>query len=474
MTRFSLDASARRLDGEDGKVLIGGSPLLMLRLTAAGARLIDRIEGGDDLADLTPGTPAAALLDRLVDAGICHPLGEPGQAPASDALTVIVPAFGRPDALARTLAALSDTASHAAEVIVVDDASPDPESLGHAVANAGSGVRIVRREVNGGPAAARNTGVALSTTPIVAFFDAGCAPAPGWLETLLPHFADSRVAAVAPRISGIGGGDRTAVARYETARSSLDLGPLPAPVRLRSRVPYVPTTALLVRTDALASVGGFDETLRVGEDVDFVWRLHEAGHRVRYEPAATVAHDHPERLRRWAARRIDYGTSAAPLARRHPGNLAPLGVSGWSAGIWAAAAAGHPGAAGAIASGTAADLGRKLRDRHLDHPWREALLLAGRGHLGAGRQMSKALLRAWLPVTVAAALMSRRARRTAMAAIAIPILVEWCRLRPDLDPLRFAALATIDDAAYGLGVWRGVLADGTWEPVIPKLTSWKV
>ena len=54
--------------------------------------------------------------------------------------------------------------------------------------------------------------------------------------------------------------------------------------------------------------------------MDLIWRLVDAGWRVRYDPRVVVAHDDGRRL----VKRFHYGTSAAPLSHRHPGRLAPL------------------------------------------------------------------------------------------------------------------------------------------------------
>ena len=78
------------------------------------------------------------------------------------------------------------------------------------------------------------------------------------------------------------------VARYDAEHSPLDLGPEPARVRAGTRVSYVPAAAIVCRVDAIREIGGFDEALRFGEDVDLVWRLDAAGWRCRYEPVATV------------------------------------------------------------------------------------------------------------------------------------------------------------------------------------------
>ena len=108
------------------------------------------------------------------------------------------------------------------------------------------------------------------------------------------------------------------MARYEAVRSSLDLGQREAPVVPYGTVSYVPSAAIICRRSVLNEVGGFDETLKSGEDVDLCWRFVEAGARLRYEPIAMVAHEHRTQLREWFARRAFYGESAAPLSVRHP------------------------------------------------------------------------------------------------------------------------------------------------------------
>src|SRR5205823_3162308 len=68
----------------------------------------------------------------------------------------------------------------AGEVVVVDDASTDAT----AATARDAGARVVRLERAGGPAAARNAGVAATSAPLLAFTDADCEPAPGWLAAL--------------------------------------------------------------------------------------------------------------------------------------------------------------------------------------------------------------------------------------------------------------------------------------------------
>jgi mycofactocin glycosyltransferase len=446
---FVLDASCRVLD--DGTCLLGGSPLRLFRLGPAGARVLDALQRGGALPD-----GHEPLTERLLDAGALHPTPPVGTGPPIGDVTVVIPALAvAPGRLAR----LVEGCRGVGAVIVVDDASPVPiEPV--------PGARVHRLTTNAGPGGARNTGLALVDTPLVAFVDADTTPPPGWLDALLPHFADERVALVAPRVRSTGGSGT--LARYEQWRSPLDLGGAPARVRAGTRVSYVPAAALVGRVAALREVGDFDGELRFGEDVDLVWRVDEAGWRVRYEPAAEVAHTARPDVRSWIAQRAGYGSSAAPLARRHPGSVAPARLNRWSAIAWVLATV-RPPAGLAVAAVTTGMLARKLDA--VAHPWRVACRLAGLGHLHAGRILASALTRAWWPGALLAAAFSKRARRVVTIAMVLPPAVAWYRDRPALDPLRAVALHIADDLAYGAGLWRGMGHERSLAAIRPVLSS---
>ncbi len=460
------DPGSRLLAG--GTVLVGGSPVRVLRLTPSGAR-----HG----AGWWSGTPvpanarARALARRLLDTGIAHPALSAGALANNwgpGDVTVVIPVRDRQAELARCLAGLVQMP----RVIVVDDGSGDPAAVARVAS--GAGARVLRRAVNGGPAAARNTGLAAADTPLVAFLDSDCVPGPGWLDALLPHFADPAVGAVAPRIAPDEPG-RTWLARYEGASSTLDMGARASIVRPGSRVPYVPGAALVVRRAAAGN--RFAETMRVGEDVDFVWRLAASGWRVRYEPAATMSHQHRVRLREWFARRKDYGTSAAILEQRHPGTVRPLYISTWTALAWLAAASGRP-AAGAACTGTGiALLARRLArvtgeewPRHAaGTAWPLAARLAGGGTVAAGRPLGSAISRTWWPVALPTAMAVRRMRWPLAALVLAPPLLDWLDRRPPLDPARYVAARLLDDIGYSLGVWQGCAQRRTVRPLLPRL-----
>jgi mycofactocin system glycosyltransferase len=389
-------------------------------------------------------------------------------------VTVVVPVKDRTDGLARLLAALrADPGTAGCPVVVVDDGSVDPP----AVAAVAAGTRLLRHEHARGPAAARNAGLRVADTDAVAFVDSDCVPEPGWLATLAGHLADPRLALVAPRITALDPAQPGWVARYEALDSALDMGPAAARVAPGTGVSYVPSAALLARRTALAD--GFDEAMPVAEDVDLVWRLTGAGWRVRYEPAARVAHDHRVELGDWLRRRAFYGTGAALLAQRHGAAVAPLVISPWSLAAWVLPAfAGRWGLLGSLGVLGRASvlLARRVAvpGRSLPIGWAAGLVL--RGTASSGRALARSVTRHHWPLTVAAALVSRRARRAAGAVAVADAVAGWWPHRREIDLPAFAAGRRLEDLAYGAGLWWGALRarDGRAllpaapEPVAPR------
>lgn len=438
----------------------------MFRLSAAGGALVSSWAAGEPVA---PGATeqAQALVRRLVDGGLAHPCPPQGAGVDLRQVAVVVPVRDRHAGLERTLTVLESVG----QVIVVDDGSSTPVAPR-------PGLDVVRHPAPRGPAAARNTGWRSTTLPVVAFVDADIEPEPGWLDRLLPHLGDPSVAVVAPRVAtgthhtgpGPDPGPAGVLARYEASRSPLDLGPARAPVQPGSGIAYVPSATLVARRQALEAVGGFDEALRFGEDVDLVWRMTETGWRVRYEPSSRVAHPPRPGFASFARQRVAYGSSAGPLARRHPRALSHLVISGWALSAWTAAALGWPLPATALTASSTVLSAHRLA--WLSDPWPEAARLTGRAHLLGGRALARALVKAWWPLSLPVAFCSRRARRALLVAATAPHLADWLAQRPLLDPLRFLTLSQADDLCYGAGLWLGCWRDRTVRPLLPRVLKW--
>jgi len=392
---------------------------------------------------------------------MAHPVAPEASGGGRD-VTVVVPVRDRSESLERCLRALDPGTA----VIVVDDGSDDPDAVAR-VCRA-HGARLIRRPANGGPGAARNQALPSVPSELVAFVDSDCEVGTGWLDSLTWMFADPGLGAVAPRVRPGSTGSRSGhsvLARYSKGRSALDMGDEGGEVGPGRLVSYVPTAALVARTAAVGT--GFDERLRVGEDVDLVWRMVDAGWGVRYEPAVTVRHGEPTSWAALLGRRLRYGTSAGPLDRRHPGRLPPLELRPWPTAVAVAVVTGHPAAALVVLAGSTAALARQLRGRGVPVGRSLAWSAQGAGWTLVG--MGRALTVVVGPAVLAGALRRRRWAATAGLLVVLPPVVEWWRRRPALDPVRWTAASLADDLAYGAGVWLGCLGEGSFGPLVPKL-----
>jgi mycofactocin system glycosyltransferase len=454
---FTVSLNRRVKIAGRGRELIGGSPTRVLYLTERACRMI--LDRTAVVSDASTGL----FVDRLLESGMADPVLEslPDLDPSS--VTVVVPAFGRPLALARLLTSIGKQY----RVIVVDDCSPDPAAI-HAVVEE-HGAHLVRLPSNSGPAQARNEGLKQVTTPYVAFADSDIVLHPETIPLLLKHFNDPGVALAGPRVLGWDDGSgMNWIERYEEARSSLDLGIFPAIVRPRSPVSWLPGAFLLARTDAVGV--GFTSGSRVGEDVDLVWRLVEQGWRVRFEPEARVWHEHRQTIREWLSRKAFYGTSAHALSLRHPEAIAPAVFAPWSVAVVAALVCQRKWsvpAAGAISAFAGWQISKKLT-RSM-HPVRIAASLTARGALAAQTQTMALFVRHWWPLAIAGSIFSHRLRRALLVACVVDAVWEYRRTRPQLDLLRFAVARRLDDLAYGTGVWYSALRGRSLRCLLPDV-----
>jgi mycofactocin system glycosyltransferase len=442
----------------------------VIRLSAAGSTLLGRwlAQAGNP-----GGDQALALRERLLHAGIVHPVIDPTLQGPNEELTAafVVPVYNDVAGLRALLAQLR-VAHPTAPVVVVDDASTD--DVGIAAVAHDHHAELLVQAVNSGPAAARNAGwrhlLTSSAAPgVVVFVDADVVLDTAAVPTLLAHFEDSKVAVVAPRVRAQTGSE--VLARYEADNSPLDLGPDPAVVVPGTRISYVPSAAIAVRSSVLDEVDGFDETMRYGEDVDLVWRLIDGGHLVRYEPAAIAWHRNRPSIQAFLRQRESYGSSAASLARNHGAKVSPLQLPASVLATTALAAVGGSrvkAAAVLAAAASTVPLRRRLENT-VDEPTTEAARLTALSYGYALHGLAAAATRSWLPVL----LPFRRTRQALAAAFIVPAALDWFRSRPALDPPRFLALRVADHGAYCAGVWRGVWRNRSATALLPHVrTPW--
>ncbi len=480
-TRYRLAAGLEWRADAAGGVLFCLRPLMAMRLNRAGAAVIAGLATGENrtaaeiAAAVPPALPpgeAARFLDGLAARRLV--VREAALPESWPRVSVIIAAHGRPAATRACVASVLalDYPAGQVEILVVDDASDPPL----APVLDGVPITLIRLDRNRGQSAARNLAAAEATGEVLAFIDNDCTASPGWLRELLPVLAEPAVAIAGGRVTSPP--PSGAVAAFEAVRSPLDMGAAAGPVGPRERIAYLPTCNMVVRRDAFLEAGGFAIEMRVGEDVDFAWRVLAAGGQARYAAAGTVTHDHRTRLGALLRRRAEYGASEADLTRRHPRHgrvmyLPRVGLLGLAAllalPLWGPAALVLAGTALVLAGAEFAGKRRRLRRLGVAVPWARLagslLREHGAGLYHLGRDATRyyglplaALGLAWLPLLPVAVLL-----------LGVPPVVDHRRLRPAVALPVFAGLTWLELAAYQLGVWRGCWARRCARPLLPAL-----
>ncbi len=197
-------------------------------------------------------------------------------------ITIVVPAFNEEAYLAPTLESIRAAADEArassgvdVDVIVVDNASAD----GTAALARDLGATVVHEPVQG-IARARNAGARRAAGDVLVFFDA---------DVVVPRAVLVAICAAMRDPACVGGG------------LDIDYRPRRPVVRLYLRAwrflarvtRMVQGAAQFCRRDVFAEVGGYDESVWMGEDVEFHWGLRKlagrTGRSVRFlrEPRVT-------------------------------------------------------------------------------------------------------------------------------------------------------------------------------------------
>ena len=206
-------------------------------------------------------------------------------------LTVYIPCFNVETYIETAIRGLLNQTRPPDEILVIDDGSTD-RSLEIA---SRFPVRVIRHERNRGLAAARNTAFANASHELVGAIDADVFPEADWLERLLAHFDDERVAGTGGRL----------IEQFRDAPADMwrflhlcqDMGEKridiewPSPRRLGG-------FGTILRKSAVADVGGYNESFRTNyEDVDLCERFLRAGHKLVFEPLAVAHHQRRDDVR---------------------------------------------------------------------------------------------------------------------------------------------------------------------------------
>jgi len=222
-------------------------------------------------------------------------------------LSVVIPTYRRPDALARTLAALERQTLDPLrfEVIVVDDPVEDDSAAVESVVASASRPYAARRlsRERRGVSPARNAGWRAARAGVVLFIGDDILLAPEALEEHLRHHREEPDERIGVLGSVVWARELrvTPFMRWLEQGIQFDYGHLPGD---EASWAHFYTSNVSVKRSMLARVEGFDEERFpfLYEDLDVGWRMASEGLRLRYSRRASGEHLHQTSLQEWRRR----------------------------------------------------------------------------------------------------------------------------------------------------------------------------
>jgi len=205
--------------------------------------------------------------------------------PSAPAVSVIVPAYGVSAFIEATIESLLGQTFTDFEILVVNDGSPDTAQLRQALAPYRDRIVYLER-ANGGPGAARNTGIRAARGTYVAFLDGDDIWAPNFLAEQMALLTRDPAS-----VDLVYADARLFGASTEAGRTYMELDPSTGAVTLEHLLSgecKIPTSTVVARRDAILRAGLFDESLESAEDYDLWLRMARAGARMAYQREVLV------------------------------------------------------------------------------------------------------------------------------------------------------------------------------------------
>lgn len=193
----------------------------------------------------------------------------------------MIPALNAARTLGAQLEALARQAPNFAwEILVCDNGSSDGTAdLVRSWTSRLPQVKLIDASARRGASAARNIGAAASRSRMLLFCDADDIVADDWVASMHDALLSASVVAGANDYARLHRRHHFAISRVGDSLITM---------------PYWPQYAagasnnLAVATAAFEAIGGFDENLRTGEDVDLCWRLQMSGYGLSRCPSAVA------------------------------------------------------------------------------------------------------------------------------------------------------------------------------------------
>ncbi len=223
-------------------------------------------------------------------------------------LSVVIPAHNAEETLGEQLEALlAQRWSPGFEVIVVDNLSTDATAaLVERRRSTDQRLRLVEATNGRGAAFARNAGAAAARGALIAFCDADDVVSDSWVEAMGKALGDHELVAGRVNVEAL---NPSRLAR------SRGLAIADGPGRF-GPIPFAHGCNIGVRRNALEAVGGWDTTVRIGEDIELCFRLWRRGVELHYEPSAEIYYRYRADGSAHWRQALSYGAAHVDLARR--------------------------------------------------------------------------------------------------------------------------------------------------------------
>ena len=231
--------------------------------------------------------------------------------------SIIVPVYNRPDEVDELLQSLCEQTVKDFEVIIVEDGSIKPCKD---VCNKYAGILSLHyyAKENSGPGQSRNYGAERANGEYVIILDSDVVLPKGYLQAI-----DN---ALTSEIAAFGGPDAahpdfTPVQKaisYSMTSFFTTGGIRGGKAKLDKFYPR--SFNMGIRRDVYQQLGGFTK-MRFGEDIDFSYRIVEAGYQPRLFPEAWVWHKRRTDFRKFFRQVYNSGIARINLEKRHPGTM---------------------------------------------------------------------------------------------------------------------------------------------------------
>ena len=243
--------------------------------------------------------------------------------------SVIVPVYNRPDEVDELLESLSNQTQKDFEVIIVEDGSV---KTCKDVCDKYADILVLHyyTKENSGPGQSRNYGAERAQGDWLIILDSDVVLPEGYLAAIddsLQQRDGSFVATKEPSLCDAFGGPDAAHPSFTPIQKAISYsmtsffttgGIRGGKAKLDKFYPR--SFNMGIRRDVYQQLGGFSK-MRFGEDIDFSYRIVEAGYRPQLLPEAWVWHKRRTDFRKFFRQVYNSGIARINLEKRHPGTL---------------------------------------------------------------------------------------------------------------------------------------------------------